>query len=252
MPRSHVLLTRPLPQSQELASRLAPLGLQAVVQPAFDYLSVEVSREQADDFTAFGAAGPADLVLFTSPRAVDHGLPQVPPGVLSRLRAAAIGPATSKALAEAGVRASLRASHGYTSEALLETLAGEAAPAPGATAFILAAPGGRTTLAKGLRAMGWKVRVLMVYRSSPAALDREALAVLEGAESILSVWTSGNTMKALSQRLPPNTWFRVCQGEWLVISERLERLARAYGATRIHRAPGPGNEAIAAAVKNLP
>ena len=229
---------------------LSPLDLQAVVQPAFSFLPVDMATEQAGDLSVLGRAGPSDLLLFTSPRAVRHGLPQVPPGVLSRVRVAAIGPATAKALADAGVRASVRAEDGYTSEALLETLAREAPAGPSA-AFIMAAPGGRTALAEGLRSQGRKVRSLMVYRSDPAPLDRESLSRLDKAGRVLSVWTSGNTMKALSQRLPPHTWFRVCQGEWLVISERLERLARAYGAAKIHRAQGPGNTAIATAVKNL-
>ena len=93
--------------------------------------------------------------------------------------------------------------------------------------------------------------MVMVYRPEPVAVDRAALALLEDAAGILSVWTSGNAMNALSQRLPPASWFRICQGEWLVISERLRRLARAYGPTRIHLASGPGNGAILAAIRSL-
>jgi hypothetical protein len=58
-------------------------------------------------------------------------------------------------------------------------------------------------------------------------------------------------MKALSHRLSPAAWFRVCQGEWLVISDRLERLARAFGPAGIHLAQGPGNAAIASAIRNM-
>ena len=248
---SHVLLTRPLSQSLELAAMLEPLGLRGVVQPAFSYLPVDARAEQADDFSALGEAGPADLVLFTSPRAVRHGLPQIPAGVLSRARVGAIGPATAQALVDSGVRASVQPAKGFTSEDLLETLASELAPPGGSRAFIMAAPGGRTALAEGLGEQGRDVRTLMVYRSEAAALDRDALGGLEEAQGVLSVWTSGNTMKALSQRLPPNVWFRVCQGEWLVISGRLERLARAYGPAKIHRAAGPGNNALLTAIRNL-
>ena len=120
------------------------------------------------------------------------------------------------------------------------------------TAFIVAAPGGRTALAEALAEQGRSVHTLLVYRSEPAGIDRTALAQLNEADGILTVWTSANAMNALSQRLPPATWFRICQGEWLVISERLRRLARAYGPARIHLAGGPGNEAILAAVRTLP
>jgi len=58
-------------------------------------------------------------------------------------------------------------------------------------------------------------------------------------------------MNALSQRLPPAAWFRICRGEWLVISERLRRLARAYGPSEIHLAGGPGNVALLASIRGL-
>ena len=248
---SHVFLTRPEPQGGELAAMLEPLGLVPVVQAAFSYESVDAREAQAGDYAALEDAGSSDLVLFTSPRAVAHGLPQVPSGVLSRARILAIGPSTAKALAEAGVRVGARPGEGYTSEDLLEALGSEMRPSEHSRAFIMAAPGGRNKLAKGLGKMGWEDRTLMVYRTEPAPLDREALGRLENAEGILSVWTSGNAMKALSQRLPPRVWFRLCQGEWLVISERLKRLARAYGPAGIHLSGGPDNHAIFAAVRNL-
>jgi len=248
---SHVLLTRPRPQSEELAEMLKPLGLEAVVQPAFVYAALEARLAQKDDFSALLAAGPGDLVLFTSPRAVMHGLAQLPPGVLSRVRVAAIGPATARALSVAGVRVNIRAAEGYTSEALLQTLASEPVPVGRPSAFIMAAPGGREKLGEGLGKLGWQARTIMVYRSEPAELDKQALAMLGEADGTLSVWTSANAMKALSQRLPPASWFRICQGEWLVISDRLKRLARAYGPEGIHLAAGPGNQAIHAAIRNL-
>ena len=249
MPFSHVLLTRPSAQSEELAAALAP-GLHAVVQPAFTYSAVELSAGQPTEYAALANSAAGDLLLFTSPRAVMHGLPQVPAGVLGRTRIGAIGPATAKALEREGVRVGLRATSGYTSEDLLEILKAEIRPGR-PRAFIMAAPGGRGELARGLSGLGWKVETLFVYQSQPAPLDRDAMAALQSASGILSVWTSGNAMKALSQRMPPAAWFRVCQGDWLVISDRLRRLARAYGPSQVHLAGGPDNMAILAAIRNL-
>jgi uroporphyrinogen-III synthase len=248
---SHALITRPRPQGDELAALLAPLGIECVVQPAFEYVPVDAAAGQPDACAALRSVGPRDLVLFTSPRAVSYGLPQIPVTSLGRARVGAIGPATARALQAAGVRVSLRAADGYTSEALLESLAGEPPPSAGSAAFIVAAPGGRTALAETLEAQGRAVHTLMVYRAEPAAIDRAALGRLERANGILSVWTSANAMNALSQRLPPASWFRVCLGDWLVISDRLRRLARAYGPPRIHLAGGPGNDAIVNAVRAL-
>ena len=248
---SHVLLTRPQPQSEELAEMLKPLGLEAVLQPAFSYSPVDARVAQEAEYLALAAASPGDLLLFTSPRSVAHGLAQMPPGVLSRTRVGAIGPATAKALSGAGVRVTVRAEKGYTSEDLLETLSKEAIPLGKPGVFIFTAPGGRKKLVKGLGKLGWQQRVIMVYRSEPVPLDRQAITRLGDADGILSVWTSANTLKALSQRLPPARWFRICQGDWLVISDRLKRLARAYGPERIHLAAGPGNHAILTAIRNL-
>lgn len=250
---SHVFISRPLNEAEELAAMLAPLGLQTIVQPAFDYLPLNARAEAPDAFAELEDARSSDLVVFTSPRAVHLGLPQLPREVLWRARVAAIGPATARALMASGIRVGIMSPGGYTSEALLETLAGEKESASGSTgaAFIIAAPGGRQALGDGLARLGRKPCFIMVYRSQPAALDQAAMAMLADAAGLLSVWTSGNAMTGLSQRLPPATWFQICQGDWLVISRRLQRLARAYGPTRIHLAGGPGNTDILTAIRVL-
>jgi uroporphyrinogen-III synthase len=251
-PFSHVLLTRPRPESEELAALLRPLGPEPVILPAFDFAGIDIATEQPDVLLRMRQATAADLVVFTSPRAVEYGLPQMAGGALGRARVHAIGPSTARALAAAGVRAGVAPAGGYTSEALLDSLAaGPAAGAAAPRAFIVAAPGGREALAEGLGALGWKVDMLWVYRNEPATLSPDALGRLAAAGNVLSVWTSGNTMEALSRRLPTPAWFRVCQGHWVVISGRLERLARAYGPAGIHRAGGPDNAAIVAAVRAL-
>ena len=231
---------------------LRPLGLEPVLLPAFDHPAVDARSEQPACFDALEGAGPADLVLFTSPRAVAHGLRQVSPGSLARARVAAIGPATAAALSEAGVRVDVRPASGFTSEALLATLStGPGLVKNTPNAFILAAPGGRKKLLKGLKKLGWNSQLLHVYRSEPAVLDKEQLKRLGGTDGLLTVWTSANAMKSLSQRLPPAAWFKVCQGEWVVISKRLQRLARAYGPGKIHLAAGPDNASIVSAVRPL-
>lgn len=232
---------------------LVPLSLQAVIQPAFTYVPLDAQLEQSNDFAELGDAGPGDMVLFTSPRAVVHGLAQLPAEWLMRPRVAAIGPATAKALSAAGIRVNLTPRSGYTSEALLETLALESGSvAKGLRrAFIIAAPGGRKKLLKGLSQAGWKARMIMVYRPEPATLDKSALNTLTDASGVISVWTSANAMKGLSHRLSPAIWFQICRGDWLVISARLKRVARAYGPAEIHLAPGPDNGSLLSAIRSL-
>jgi uroporphyrinogen-III synthase len=250
---THVFISRPIKEALELAAMLTPLGLQPVVQPAFNFLPQDILSSQKEVVEELGAAGRGALVVFTSPRAVEHGLPQLPDSIRYQSQIAAIGPATAAALAEAGIRVNITPSNGFTSEALLETLSGEnpSFAAGRSLAFIISAPGGRQTLFASLAERGWQVRMVMAYQSEPADLDKQELIKLENASGVLSVWTSANAMKALSARLPPAAWFRLCQGDWLVISDRLKRFARAYGPARIHLAAGPGNKDLFSAIRSL-
>jgi len=250
---THVFISRPRKEAEELAEMLVPLGLQPVAQPAFNFFSLDARSSQNEIINEMSLAGPDSLLIFTSPRSVAHGLSQLPDNILYQARVAAIGPATAKALGDSGIRVNVTPPRGYTSEALLEFIADESSMSTAVQpfAFIIAAPGGRQKLLEGLKARNWRARLVMVYKPEPAELDRQALKTLVDASGVLSIWTSANAMKALSQRLPPAIWFQLCQGDWLVISERLKRLARAYGPERIHLAQGPGNGDLISAIRGL-
>ena len=250
---SHVFLTRPRSESSDLATMLAPLGMQPVIQPAFDFQQLDATAGQAAVMAALESGALAPLLIFTSPRAVQFGLGQLPVGLTRKVKVAAIGPATASALEAAGVTVTVRPSTGYTSEALLHALQENSAGFVTAdrSALILAAPGGRRKLAKGLAERNWSTQMLMVYERKNASLNKQELGKLHEAEKIISVWSSTNAMKSLSQRLPPASWFRLCQGEWLVISNRLRRLARAYHPSEIHLSTGPGNSELFTAIRGL-
>ena len=250
---THVFISRPRKEAEELAGMLVPLGLRPVVQPAFSYLSLDARNAQPEIFNEMGMAGPDALVIFTSPRSVAHGLSQLPDNVLFHAQIAAIGPATAKALGEAGIRVNVIPRRGYTSEALLESIAEERSTSTAIRpfAFIIAASGGRQKLFEVLKKQGWQARLVKVYKSETAELEKQTLRALHRASGLLSVWTSANAMKALSQRLPPAVWFQLCQGDWLVISERLKRLARAYGPERVHLSQGPANSDLFSAIRSL-
>jgi uroporphyrinogen-III synthase len=230
---------------------LAPLGLQVVVQSAFDFRQRDIASEQPQVLAELESDNVPHLLIFTSPRAVKFSLAQLPHELLKKQKIAAIGPSTANALSAAGVFVNVRPASGFTSEALLDSLEKDASGfiSPQKSAVILAAPGGRRKMEEGLVGLDWTVQTLMVYKRENAELDKQALESLKGAGSILSVWTSGNAMKSLSQRLQPATWFQICGGEWLVISGRLKRLARAYAPTHIHLSPGPTNSELFRAIR---
>jgi hydroxymethylbilane synthase len=96
-----VLVTRPETEARRLAARLAELGLAPVVVPAIE-IDV-ITPNQALD-AAMGALAEYDWAVATSPnaaRAVAAAAPD--PAVLGRVRWAAVGRTTARALAAAGV-----------------------------------------------------------------------------------------------------------------------------------------------------
>jgi len=247
---SHILITRPREEAKELAELLAPSDVGVVVLPAYDFYSVPLFDDQVTQMNDATAGENRPLLIFTSPRSVLYGLGQIPAETLHRCEVATIGPSTARLLQEKGVRVTIRPEKGYRSEDLLETLEASSLTA-GGPAFILAAPGGRTVLNEGLEQQGYEPHMLMVYKRRPATLDETAILAIEQAPALLSVWTSVNTMNAMHQRLPSRCWYRLCQGEWLVISERLLRVARAFSPTRIHLANGPANSDILTTIQSL-
>lgn len=254
---SQVLITRPQAEAERLAAMLTPLGIDSIVQPAQTFAGREMDAELHAELERLEQSC---LLIFTSTRSVDFGLPQIPATVLRKARIAAVGPATAKSLAAAGRRVDVAPDEGYTSEALLEALendpwvADSFRPASGESrplALIMCAPGGREKLLSSLTDSGWDARAVWVYDRLAAEISPEAVESICNAERLLSVWTSGQAMDALSQRLPPAAWYAVCRGDWLVMSRRLQRLARAFGPSAVHLSGGPGNADLAAAIRTL-
>jgi len=232
---------------------LRPLGTEPIILPAYQFRPSSLFPDQLALLEKASAAPGKTLLVFTSPRSVEFGLEQIPSGALQRTQVAAIGPSTAALLTDAGVTSIIKPSQGLNSEDLLAELAAMES-GPGAAppeAFIFAAPGGRTMLKEGLEARGYVPHMFMVYEHKPANLAPEALAAIEGAESLLAIWTSANAMNSLSQRLPSRCWFRLCQSDWMVISERLMRVARAFSPRKIHLARGPTNSDILASIQSL-
>ena len=75
---SHVFVTRPRQESEDLAAMLAPLDLQVVVQSAFDFRERDVACEQPEVLADLEGDNTPRLLIFTSPRAVKFGLAQLP------------------------------------------------------------------------------------------------------------------------------------------------------------------------------
>jgi uroporphyrinogen-III synthase len=241
---THVLITRPQPEAGQLAALFDGSGLQPVIMPAFGFEPVAVYPEQDLDRRTNGRL----LVVFTSKRAVEFGLPRLPREFLGSAEVAAIGPASAAALDRAGVQVSLLPDGQFTSEAMLAHP--DLARDPG-RAVIVAAPGGRDALRRGLSELGWQVRVLHVYRRQLLDPGAEQVQALLASTAIISVWTSENAMRALADSVPPAAWRRVLDGAGVVTSGRLRQCLASLGLANVSVARAPDNESIYRAVLEL-
>jgi uroporphyrinogen III methyltransferase/synthase len=176
-----VLVTRPTGQAAALQNQLLQLGARVLLQPA-------IQIEPVDDWTNVDAAiqdlPSFDWLVFSSANGVSYFLDRLlaTGGDLRRLaacRLAAIGPATSQALADYHLHVDLHPEQ-FRAEALAAALEDQAA---GKKFLLLRASRGREILADRLSAAAAEVRQVVVYKSldveQPQTELLEALAAHE-------------------------------------------------------------------------
>ncbi len=232
---THVLVTRPIEASQQLASQLSGLGLSPVVMPLYTFAA---RKPSSDVNSAWSASAARKLAVFTSPRAVQFGLPYIPPESLNELEIAVVGSATRLRLESSGYPVQLQANTGFTSEDLLQLP--ELAVDPG-VAIIFCAPAGRETLARGLQDLGWNVVKAMVYERLGLRPGPEQLEALSGAKDLISIWTSISALNLAQESLPKTLWVKILGAPALVISVRIQHHLQQLGAKCVELADGPGN-----------
>jgi uroporphyrinogen-III synthase len=243
---THVLVTRPIEAAQPLADQLGALGMSAVVMPFYTF----AARQPDIDLGALWSAEKArKLAVFTSPRAVQYGLPFMPgKNMLDDLEIAVVGSATRASLEASGYPVHVQARSGFTSEDLL--LVAGLAENPG-VAVIFCAPEGRETIAQGLDSLGWKTAKAMVYERVPLQPDTGQVACLRESGDLISIWTSISALKIAQQYLPRDVWGKILASPALVISLRIQHHLKQLGAGNVELADGPGNPELLRSVARL-
>ncbi len=236
-----VVVTRARDQARELAERLRAEGAEPVLLPTIELVP------PADGYAALDAALRAldtfDWIIFTSVNGVAHTCARLEalgrhPRALNRLRVAAIGPATARALRERGVRVDV-VPPTYVAEAILEVLPLE----PGAGILLPRADIARPALREGLRAAGARVVEVAAYRTVPARPDPGALARLEAGVDAIT-FTSGSTVRHFVTLLGAERARRLARGAVVAaIGPITARVAREMGlppdvVAREHTVPG--------------
>ncbi len=159
-----VLVTRPAHQAQDLTGPLAELGARVLLQPAIEIREPE--NWSALD-AALGRLADFDWLVFSSVNGVQAVLNRLlhlghDLRALGRVKLAAIGPATSEALAAYHLRADLQPARFHA-----EDLAAELVARAAGQRFLLArASRGREVLADELQAAGGQVEQVVVYESA--------------------------------------------------------------------------------------
>ncbi len=249
MPLTHVLITRPLEASLQLAEMLQdPLAgqqLKAIVMPLYRFTALQPPQKMQ---AAWSGSTGRKLAIFTSPRAVQYGLTWLGSEKLKRLEFATIGPATRAQLESAGHANHLQAATGFTSEDLLQMPA--LAKAPGEV-VIFCAPGGRQTLAEGLEALGWSVNSAMVYERVALQPEPDQVEYLLTAPSLLSLWTSVSALELAEKNLPLAAWKKILQAPALAISARIQHHLQQCHGRQVLLADGPGNRELLSSIERI-
>jgi uroporphyrinogen-III synthase len=236
-----VLVTRPEQQALPLCRLLQAEGASALRLPALD---IKAAGDQRDMSASLGDLRRFDAIIFTSANAVRFGT-----ALLDQRRdltLIAIGPATARALNEAGYRVAgerpprepgqgpgpgVFSRGGFDSEALLlhPTLERPA----GRRMLIVTGCNGRPFLQQELTRRGAQVRIAEVYRRLPVTPGDAELASLlqkfsDGAVQVITA-TSLEIAASLLRLATPELRAEFERVHWLVPGERVARGVRELG-----------------------
>ncbi|MFI5047596.1 MAG: uroporphyrinogen-III C-methyltransferase [Acidimicrobiia bacterium] len=190
-----VVVTRAREQTSELRTALEVLGAEVVELPA---IAIEPLDVTLPDLSGAG------WLVFTSANGVDaffeRGL--APAGLDSRVlaghRVAVIGPGTRRSLSARGVEADLVPER-LVAESLLDAFPPPASD--GERVVIARAEQARDVLPDGLRARGYDVEILPVYRTVQAEPDDATLARVRAGGIDAITFTSSSTVTNLCDLL---------------------------------------------------
>lgn len=223
-----VLVTRPETQAMPLCRRLEALGALTSRLPAIE---IRPLAARGGSETAIDAALRYDLIVFVSANAVRFGA-----ALLDQRRdltLAAVGPATLRALNQAGYRVAINPGDGFDTEGLLAHP--RLLQPAGQRVLIIKGEGGRELLESELARRGAVVTTASVYtrqRATLSAARAESLAE-EFAAGALSVVTAtsaeiGQSLLAMGAAYPALlAGLQRCH--WLLPSARIADVLQAEG-----------------------
>ncbi len=191
-----ILVTRPEQQAADMVRTLVDLGAEVLQQPAIAIGSPTDSRPLA---TAIDRLGEFDWIVFSSRNGVAYFFSALAAAgrdarALAKAKLAAIGPATSEALAERGMIIDL-APDEYRAEALAAALL---PLVPGKQILLVRASRGREVLAEELSAAGAVVTQAVAYDSRDVKVpDPEIVEALRAGRVTYTTATSSAIARSM-------------------------------------------------------
>jgi uroporphyrinogen-III synthase len=221
-----VLVTRPELQAMPLCRLLESLGASTWRLAVIEIKPLKDRRALTEQL---GVLENFDVILFTSANAVRFGVSFL--DQKRDLTLAALGPATSRALNQAGYRVAIQPGESFDSEALLshprlEHVAGQ-------RILIVKGTHGRDLLQQELTRRGAAVICAEVYERVPAVLSAAALQEVQerfaSGEVQAITATSLEIGAALLNLAPPPLRREIERVPWVVPGERVAAGLRALG-----------------------
>jgi uroporphyrinogen-III synthase len=236
------VVTRPAEQAQTLASLIRSAGGRALLFPVIEIADV---ADKQPVRAVLGRLDQFDLAIFVSPNAVERGMKLIGASPLPpRLKVAAIGGGSVKALAGFGVQDVIAPPRRFDSEALLELPA--LAQVAGQRIVIFRGEGGREVLGATLAQRGALVEYAECYRRRrPQADAAFLLQAWERGEIGAVVVTSSDAVRNFFDMIgkPGQTWLQ--NTPLFAPHPRIAETARGLGV-RVAVVTMPGDEGLLA------
>jgi uroporphyrinogen-III synthase len=245
-----VILTRPKQQCDALIAMLRKRGADARCLPVIE---IEAPADAAPAIAALENLGRFDLLVFTSANAVGGALSLRPdlPERADLPEVATVGPATRRALEQAGVPVAITPAEEFSSEGLLRHPRLNPSLLRGKRVLIVKGAGGRGFLTDRLEAAGAEVTPVDVYRRSPPQAGLSTLLGEPLGNFDLVVFTSGTAIEHMLDVASKVEKRQILQMPMVVSSGRIAGIARTRGARRSPLvADGPEDQALIRAVES--
>ncbi|RLV60288.1 uroporphyrinogen-III synthase [Parashewanella curva] len=232
-----VLLTRPKGKNEGLANQLQAVGIASVCQPLMTVSALAPSLE------ADTRIQQADIVIFISVNAVNYATTALFEAISPSAQVFAIGSATQQQLHQRGIDALCPPEFEQHSEGLLSL--SQFHDLTGQRVVIVRGKGGREFLAEQAQKRGAEVYYTEIYQRLKPKLDADICVAeweLQNIDTVIV--TSGEIFTNLLTLMTnaDGEWLKQCQ--LIVVSERIEAMARSNGFAKVVNAGGASDIAL--------